>query len=130
MKRLLMAIGIAAAIYGLSASIGLVLYATGNIATGATHNDCADIKAEIAAEQGIAEEDVVQSELAARTQACLDEHELTPEYALRTEYLTWPLWGALVAAGVFLMWPLWTRVLENQDIADPAQDAPRLEMGQ
>ena len=54
-----------------------LLYATGTIATGATHNDCADFRTQIAEEQGIDEEDVRRARCKARTQECLDEHELT-----------------------------------------------------
>ena len=40
MKRIVSAAAIALAIYGLAVGAGSLLYATGAIATGATHNDC------------------------------------------------------------------------------------------
>ncbi len=40
MKRIAAAAAIALAIYGLAVGAGSLLYATGTIATGATHNDC------------------------------------------------------------------------------------------
>jgi hypothetical protein len=40
MKRIGVALAIALGIYGVAVGAGSVLYATGAIATGATHNDC------------------------------------------------------------------------------------------
>ena len=48
MKRLGIAALIAFSIYGAMAGVGAILYATDNIPTGATHNDCGDLKNEIA----------------------------------------------------------------------------------
>lgn len=123
--RILLALLIAGVIYGASLGAGSVLYASGTIATGATHNDCEDFKHLIAEEQGIDEEDVEQSEIKARTQECLDDHELTEREAFREEYLFWPVWPAGICALIFLLWPLWARVLSNQEHADEAEgEAP------
>src|SRR4029078_2410578 len=120
MRHLLIALGIAAAIYGLAVGAGAVLYATGAIATRATHNDCADFKHEIATERGITEQDVPQSEIAQRTQACLDGHTLTKGHAFRTEFLFAALWPAIISAAIFLVWPRWTRILFRQEAAELA----------
>ena len=117
MKRLLMALAIAAVIYGTGLAAGSLLYASGTIATGATHNDCANYKQEIARERGIDEQDVPQSEIKQRTADCLATHELSEKEAFRTEYLVWPLWPAAICAVVFLLWPVWTRILHNQELA-------------
>ena len=45
MKRFGIAALIAFSIYGAMAGLGAVLYATDNIATGATHNDCGEPEA-------------------------------------------------------------------------------------
>jgi hypothetical protein len=129
-KRVGLALLIAAAIYGVQLSIGIVLYQTGNIATGATHNDCGNLKQEIADRDYDGDlEEVPQEQLKQESITCLESHELTPEEAFKTEYLFWPIWPALICAGVFLAWPPWARILERQDLADPIEDAPRLEPG-
>jgi hypothetical protein len=114
-KRLVIALVIALGIYGIAVGVGSLLYATDTIATGATHNDCADYRAEIAAEQGIDEKDVPQEEIKQRTQTCLEGHELTPEEAFKSEYLFWSIWPGVICAMIFLMWPVWTRILLNQE---------------
>lgn len=123
------AIAIAAVIYALALGVGTVLYATGTIATGATHNDCADFKHEIAKERGIDQEDVPQSEIAQRTQTCLDGHALTEGDAFRSEYLFWSIWPGVISGVIFLLWPRWTRILLQQDAAENAGDAANLEPG-
>jgi len=129
MRRLLIAFGIAGAIYGGAVAAGVLLYATGAIATGATHNDCADFKAQIARERAIDEQDVPQHEIQERTQACLAEHELTERHAFREEFLIWSAWPAAVSAAVFLLWPGWARVLHRQEQAEAGPEARRLDMG-
>lgn len=129
MKRILIALAIAIGIYGVAVGAGSLLYATGVIATGATHNDCADFKKEIAEARGIDEKDVAQSEIKNATRACLDEHELTEGHAFRTEYLFWGAWPAAVCAMIFLAWPVWARILSNQQEAEDAAEAARLDMG-
>jgi hypothetical protein len=118
MTRVLIALGIAVVIYGVGVGVGSVLYATGTIATGATHNDCANYRKEIARERGISEHDVPQSEIRQRTADCLAGHELTEREAFRKEYLVWPLWPAIICAIVFLLWPVWARILHNQELAE------------
>jgi hypothetical protein len=129
MRHLLIAVGIAAAIYGLAVGVGAMLYATGTIATGATNNNCDNFKQLIASERGISEEDVLQSEIAQRTQACLDQHTLTQAHAFRTEYLFAALWPAVISAAIFLVWPRWTRVLFRQEAAELAGSASHMEPG-
>lgn len=129
MRRVGVAIGIAAVIYALALGAGSILYTTGTIATGATHNDCADFKHEIAAERGISEADVPQSEIAQRTQTCLDGHALTERDAFRSEYLFWSIWPGVISGVIFLLWPRWTRILLQQDAAENAADAANLEPG-
>lgn len=130
MKRLLIALVIAGGIYGIAVGIGSLLYVTGTIATGATHNDCGDLKAEIAdRDYDGDEEDVPQEVLKAETIACLEEHELTEREAFVSEYLFWSIWPGLICAVVFLLWPIWTRVLENQEAAEAAEQAARMEPG-
>ncbi|MBI2724068.1 MAG: hypothetical protein HYX50_03300 [Chloroflexi bacterium] len=128
-RRLLIAAAIVLVVYGTALGIGTLLYTTGNIATGATANTCAGFKEEIARELGINEKDVPQSEIRQRTVDCLATHTLTAREAYRSEYLFWSVWPALISAAVFLAWPVWVRVLRNQDMADAARDAARLESG-
>ena len=123
MKRVAGAVGIGVVIYAVAAGAGCVLYATGAIATGATHNDCADYRREIAKERGIGDDEVPQSEIKTRTQACLASHELSEGHAFRSEYLFWSIRPAVICAAVFFMWPLWARALERQEFADAARDA-------
>lgn len=118
LKRIGIAVVIAAAIYGVAVGIGSLLYATGTIATGATHNDCANYRQEIAEETGIPEEDVPQEEIKSRTEACLATHELTEEEAFRSEYLFWSIWPGVICAIVFLFWPVWTTILLRQEDHD------------
>jgi hypothetical protein len=116
-KRVLLAAAIAAVIYALALGVGSALYASGAIATGATHNDCAGFRAQIATERGIAEEDVPQADIGAATAACLEGHTLTKWEAFRSEYLLWSAWPAAVCAAVFLGWPVWAGALERQEAA-------------
>jgi hypothetical protein len=122
-QRLLIAAALAVGIYGLALGAGTLLYRTGAIGTGATHNDCADFRAKIAEERGIAEEDVPQSDVGAATAACLDGHTLTKWEAFRSEYLLWSAWPAVICAVVFLAWPVWAGVLERQEEAERAAGA-------
>jgi hypothetical protein len=128
-KRIGIAVLLVAGIYALALGVGGALYATGAIATGATHNDCADFRHVIAVERGIDEHDVSQSEIGARTQECLDGHELTKGEAFRSEYLFWAAWPGVICAVIFLAWPAWARTLRNQDLADAVRDAANLESG-
>ena len=124
MRRIGVAVAIAAVLYGVGLGVGSVLYATGTIATGATHNDCEDFRRQIADEQGIDEEDVKQSDIKALAEACLATHELTEEEAFREEYLFWPVWPAVICAVIFLLWPPWSRILHNQELAETAEGLP------
>lgn len=129
MKRIGIALLLAVGIYGLAVGTGSLLYATGAIATGATHNNCPGFKQEIAKARGIAEKDVPQKEIKDATQACLDEHVLTKGHAFRSEYLFWSAWPAVLCAAIFLAWPAWARILHNQEQSERAEEAKRLEMG-
>ena len=129
MKRVAVALAIAAGIYGLALGVGSALYATGAIATGATHNDCADYKKELAEARGVDEEDVPQRDIERETEACLREHELTEEEAYRTEFLFWSAWPAVITAAIFLAWPWWANILLRQEEADPVTEASHLEQG-
>jgi hypothetical protein len=122
-KRLLIALGIAAGIYGIAVGAGSLLYVTGNMPTGATHNDCPDYREEIADERGIDAEDVPQEDIKNATEACLAEHTLTEEEAFRSEYLFWSIWPGVICAAVFLAWPVWSRVLFKQEAHDEAEEA-------
>ncbi|MEX2226636.1 MAG: hypothetical protein WEB52_09325 [Dehalococcoidia bacterium] len=121
LKRLAIAVVIAGAIYGLAVGIGSALYATDNMPTGATHNDCADYRREIADEQGIDRTDVPQEEIKQRTETCLEGHVLTENEAFRSEYLFWSIWPGVICAVVFLIWPVWTRILLNQEAHDDGE---------
>lgn len=124
-SRILIAIAIAVALYGVGAATGALLYATGTIPTGATHNDCENFRSIIAEERGIDEEDVPQSAIKQLAQDCLAGHELESEgEALRTEYLIWSAWPAAICAVVFLLWPMWSRILHNQERAGEAAETP------
>jgi hypothetical protein len=138
-KRLGIAVVIVLGIYGIAVGTGSLLYATGTIATGPTHNDCGDLK------QGIAdreyhgdEEEVPQSQLKQETIDCLageglyteeGTHFLTEEEAFRSEWLFWSIWPGVICAVIFLLWPAWTRILLRQDEAEATEEAPRLEPG-
>ena len=127
MKRIVMALAIALGIYGVAVGAGSVLYATGVIATGATHNDCD--RGVIAKALGKSQDDLTQQELKTETTKCLDTHTLTKGEAFRSEYLFWSAWPAVICAMVFLAWPVWARILRNQEAAERAADASHLEMG-
>jgi hypothetical protein len=127
MKRMMMAAMIAFGIYGIAVGAGSILYATGAIATGATHNDCD--RAVIARTLGKAEDDVTAQELKVETTRCLSEHTLTKGHAFRSEYLFWSAWPAAICAMVFLAWPAWARILRNQEDAERTAEAARLDMG-
>ncbi len=129
MKRIVMALAIALAIYGAAVGVGSLLYATGAIATGATHNGCAGFRSKIADERGIDDSDVPQQDVRDATRACLDQHTLTKREAFRSEYLFWSVWPAVICAVIFLAWPAWARILRNQEQAELAEEASRLEMG-
>jgi hypothetical protein len=118
MKRAGVAVAIAVAIYGAAAGAGSLLYATGAIATGATHNDCVDFRHQIAKERGIDDQDVPQQDIKEATRACLDQHTLTKGEAFRSEYLFWSAWPAVICAVIFLAWPVWARILHNQERAE------------
>lgn len=120
LKRIGIAIAIAAGIYGVALGTGTLLYVTGAIGTGATHNTCSGFREEIADERGIDEEDVAQRDIERATEDCLNEpgHVLTEEEAYRSEYLFWSIWPGIICAVVFLVWPLWARILHNQEVAE------------
>jgi len=127
MRRIGVAVAIALAIYGVALGVGSLLYATGTIATGATHNDCD--RALIARTLGKAQDDLTQQELKTETAKCLDQHTLTKGDAFRSEYLFWSAWPGIICAVIFLLWPIWTRILRNQEDAERAAEAARLDMG-
>jgi hypothetical protein len=120
--RILIALAIAGLIYGISLGIGSALIATGAIATGATHADCGDHRDNVrAAYPEFADEDdhdIPQSLIKADAVACLAANELTEEEAFREEYLTWPIWPAVICAVIFLAWPAWSRILHNQEASE------------
>lgn len=129
LKRLGIAVAISLAVYGSMFSVGAVLYATDNIATGATHNDCGDLKYEIAVrDYGGDEELVPQGQLKQESITCLESHELTPEEAFK-EYWLWSIWPALICGGAFFLWPVWAKILERQNAVDPAEEAQGLAPG-
>jgi len=128
-RRFAIALVIAVGVYGIALGIGTLLYQTGAIGTGATHNDCDTVKADLARARGVSEEDIPQADVKAATRACLDAHELTKWEAFRSEYLFWSVWPGIILAGLFLLWPWWTRVLHHQEIAEAIEEASRLEMG-
>ena len=113
--RLLIALAIAGGIYGVAVGVGGAVYASGNMPTGATDNDCPDYRQEIADREGIDAEDVPQEQIKSETEACLAGHEQTDEEAFRNEFLFWSAWPAIICAVVFLVWPIWTRVLLKQE---------------
>lgn len=123
MKRILIAIAIAAGIYGIALGVGSLLYATGTIGTGATHNTCADFRNNIAEERGIDEEDVPQEDIKNATAACLEEQTLTEREAYRSEYLFWTLWPGVICAVIFLLWPAWSAILHRQEVAEGGHGA-------
>jgi hypothetical protein len=115
--RILIALGIAAAIYAVAAGIGAVLYATDTIPTGATHNDCENFREDLAPLYGGDEEDVPQSAIKTATEECLAEHEREEEDVIQ-EFLIWSAWPAAICAVIFLAWPFWARILHNQERAE------------
>ncbi len=127
MRRMGIAAAIALLIYGVAVGVGSLLYATGAIATGATHNNCD--RAVIARTLGKPEADLTQQELKAATTTCLSRHTLTKGEAFRSEYLFWSAWPAVICAVIFLLWPEWARILRNQEDAERAAEAARLDMG-
>jgi len=129
MRRVGIAVLLAVGIYGAMLGFGAALYATDVIGHGATHNDCANFRAQIAEQRGIAPEQVPQSAVKAATEECLSSHQLTKWEAFRSEYLEWAVWPAAVTALIFLVWPVWASALKRQELADPVEDAPGLEMG-
>ena len=129
LKRLALAFAIAAVIYGLGLSVGSLLYATGVIATGTTHNDCENFRKTIAERRGIDEADVPQSEIKAEAEQCLATHVLTEKEAFQTEYLYWSVWPAAICAVIFLLWPAWASTLRRQEEADPVHKTHRPEIG-
>ncbi len=118
--RIMIAIAIAVMLYGVSLGIGSVLYATGVIATGATHADCGRDPRDVVADNnpGIDRADLPQSEIKAEAQRCLTLNELTEDEAFRVEYLTWPIWPAAICAVIFLLWPVWSRILHDQEVSE------------
>ena len=129
MKRIGIALAIAVFIYGVALGAGSLLYASGVIATGATHNDCENFKEELAPQYGGNAKDVPQSAIKARAEECLAGHELTKGEAFKTEYLMWAAWPAVVCAMIYLAWPRWSRILHRQEQSELAEAASRLEMG-
>ncbi len=129
MKRLGTAALIAAAIYGSALGLGTLLFATGAIGTGATHNTCDDFRHQIAQQRGISEQDVPQGAVRAATEKCLEGHRLTAREAFRSEYLFWSLWPAVICAVIYLLWPAWAAALHRQEMADAVREASRLEPG-
>jgi hypothetical protein len=126
LKRIGIAFAIAVFIYGMAVGAGSLLYATGAIATGATHNDCENFADELAPQYGGNAEDVPQSAIKALAEECLAGHELTKEEAFKTEYLVWAAWPAVVCAMIYLAWPRWSRILHRQEQSEPAEAANRL----
>jgi hypothetical protein len=115
MRRVFLALALAAGIYGAALGAGTVLYATGAMPTGATHNDCPDFHQALAPQYGGNAQDVPQPAVAAAAAHCLGEYALTKGAAYRSEYVLWPAWPAVVFALVFLAWPLWAETLHNQE---------------
>jgi hypothetical protein len=111
-----MALAIAVAMYGAMLAMGGVLYATGAIGQGATHNNCSGYRAQIASQLGIAQQGVPQEQIKSATQACLDTRRLSKWEAVKSEYLIWAAWPALVSAAIFFVWPLWAATLHRQEL--------------
>ena len=118
MKRVLLALAIAAAIYGAELGAGTLLYVTGTIPTGATHNNCPDFHHKLADDWGIDAKDVPQSAVKEQAENCLAGHVLTEREAYRTEYVFWSAWPAVLFAVIFLVWPVWVEILHNQERED------------
>jgi hypothetical protein len=120
----LIALLIVGGLYAMGLGVGSLLYATGAIATGATHNDCENFREELAPLYGGDEEDVPQSAIKALAEECLAGHELTEEEAFREEYLVWSAWPAVICAVIYLAWPSWRRILHNQERAEALAGEP------
>ena len=120
-RRILIAIGLFALIYGLGVGMGALLYATGDIGTGPLHTECEGYTEQIAEEQGIDEEDVEQDDIKELAIACHEAEKaaITEEEAFRKTYLFWPLWPAAIVAAISLLWPWWAGILRRQELADP-----------
>jgi len=125
MKRIVLALALAAGIYGAALGAGTLLYATGAIATGATHNNCPDFHHELAPQYGGDAQNVPQSAVKAAAEHCLTGHVLTEREAYRSEYVFWSAWPAVLFAFIFLAWPLWVEILHNQERADGRKEVQR-----
>ena len=127
MKQLAIAALISLVVYAAFAAVGLALYAADAIPTGATHNDCGNLKQEIAdRDYGGDKEQVPQEQLKQESITCLEEHERTEEESLAT-FVLWSIWPAVICGFGYLAWPVWSRILHRQEQADPVEEAPRLE---
>ena len=127
MKRFGLAAAIAFGIYGVAVGTGSLLYVTGAIATGATHNDCD--RAVIAWTLGKAQDDVTAQELKTETRKCLDAHTLTKGEAFRIEDLVWSSGPAEILTFIILACLVCGRTLHNQEQAEIGGEASRLSMG-
>ncbi len=125
MKRIFLALAIAAAIYGAELGAGTLLYVTGAMPTGATHNNCPDFRHELASQYGGDAQNVPQSAVKAAAEQCLSGHELTKREAYRTEYVFWSAWPAVLFAIIFLAWPVWAETLHNQEREDGRKEVKR-----
>lgn len=125
MRRVFLALVIAAAIYGAELGAGTLLYATGTMPTGATHNNCPDFHHELAPQYGGDAQDVPQSAVKAAAEHCLSGHTLTKGEAYRTEYVFWSAWPAVLFALIFLAWPVWAETLHNQEREDGRKEVKR-----
>jgi hypothetical protein len=126
MKRVLLALAIAAGIYGAALGAGTLLYTTGVMPTGATHNNCPDFHHELAPQYGGDAQDVPQSAVKSAAEHCLSGHTLTEGEAYRTEYVFWSAWPAVLFAVIFLAWPVWAETLHNQDREDGRKEVKRV----
>ncbi len=118
MRRIFLALAIAAGIYGAALGVGTLLYVTGAIPTGATHNNCPDFHHALAPLYGGDAQDVPQSAVKEQAENCLAGHTLTKREAYRTEYVFWSAWPAVLFAVIFLAWPAWVTILHNQETAE------------
>ena len=122
--RILIALVIAGGLYGIALGIGSALYATGAIATGATHADCGDHRENAEEQFPDVDEDDLQPYIKADAVKCLEANELTEREAFQDEYLFWPIWPAVICAVIFLAWPVWSRILHNQEASEAVAGAP------
>jgi hypothetical protein len=125
MNRVLLALALAAAIYGAELAAGTLLYVTGAMPTGATHNNCPDFHHELAPQYGGDAKDVPQAAVKAAAENCLAGHTLTKAEAYRTEYVFWAAWPAVLFAIIFLAWPVWAQTLHNQEREDGRKEVRR-----